>query len=491
MGTDAQLHIGHALIIRQDLRSLYFYKTTLEDRFNIFMSIFTHGPIRWPRFTFFISALISFLPGGILFWIRFSNMIYFTILIISIYLLGKTIFSQQAGFIAAYYISFYPAIFGLSRSYGLDFPLISIVCLAMYVLLSCEGFKNLYYSILFGIVSGLGMLIKGQFVIFVAGPLLLAVLSGLRNKVNKKAFFVNILISTILAVLISLIWWHKLFPLGSEKNFLTGFSFSKSAVPQSLIYYLKQSYISISPVFFTMFLVGLFSYFFNYNRQKLFFLLWLVIPLIFFTKTYVITEERFIYPVFGPVALIAGIGLSQAPLKKIKKVLIWFFLGLGILQFFLLSFYQAPANFIAHAPEKNNHRLIMYKFNRLISECPFEKRNIGIVEGVYFRGDFAIRLDNFLRLIDRRNNVSLSARTNAFCLTRLSSEFLSKINDYEFLIVFSDYCNGPDFSGLLDFSESSERNTAMEALNKFKGYTVLTREILRPELICVYLMKKE
>ena len=99
-----------------------------------------------------------------------SAIIFLGILIFSTYGIGKRIYNRNTGLLSAFLVSMYPIIFGETREYLIDIPVVAMVALSIYVLLLSNNFKNKRYSILFGITLGLGMLTKWTFIFFIIGP---------------------------------------------------------------------------------------------------------------------------------------------------------------------------------------------------------------------------------------------------------------------------------------------------------------------------------
>jgi len=497
MGTDVASHVSCAVSFHQQLKNIFFSGEQPAEKCKWLVFLFLSGPFYWPHLVHFLAALAAFISQDVLFWIRFSNLFYFAALVIGTYLLGKKVHSTQAGLLAAVFISLYPGIFGLSRKFGLDFPLTSIVCLAIYFLLSSEGFQNRRYSALFGIASGLGMLIKGQFLLFLAGPSLFVAVTGFMRSRDKRNYFFNLSFSAALAAGIAFVWWHKFFSPAIEAPRYIDFLWYKPGALRSFYFYLRGAFLYISPLFFAAFLLGLALYLKNFKKVRLFFLSWAALPCIFFLLFYKLDNERYIFPFFPALALITAIGILELASRKLMRRLIIFFILTGALQFFGLSYagLAPPSCWMVHSPQKNTHRLIINEFNRIMQGVKPGRREIGIIEEEYFSGDPCLRLAYFLKLADEKNNVSLSAdgvRIYHLSLSRelLSKAFLSRQDNYDFLIVFSQDGEGPDFSGLEKFSTEQEKEMAAAAIKKFKKFQIIKRRIFWPGEIYVFLLKK-
>ena len=500
LAKDTASHVNRIISIREELQNIDLFREKIPEEPGPLATVFAPGSACWPQFFHFIAALISFGCKDILFCIRFYNMLYFALLVVAVYFLGKKLFNPQAGMLAACIISFYPGVFGLSRKCGLDFPLIAFICVVAYFLLNCDNFQKRLPSILFGVSLGVATFFKVQILIFIAGPLAYVALKGLIYGRDKKGCFSNLFFSLALAAAISLIWWNRIFFIEApEANAYAKlvFKYFSINVPLQMRKYFEALYIHMSPLFSAAFLLGLFLCFRKASRDAMFFLgCWIIPPYLFFSGMLPYNNQRYIFPVFGALTLISAMGLMQIPAKKTKRFLIASLLILGIVQFFLVSYRGALEPFVftsefGQPPEKNNHRAVMEKFNWIIeTDCPGQKR-IAIIEEQYFKTDFCIRLGYLLKVLNKENKVFLSAGGFIVPRFQVSKEFLDNVNDFQFLIAFSENEEGPDFSGLLASSISAEREAVLKVMEQFKSYMVMERAMLLPDEIYVFLLRRQ
>ncbi len=145
---------------------LDYLSVFLTPSITIFQRIFGISSYYPPLFH------ISMIPCFVLFGVSgdsgtLINIFYLGILIFATYGIGKALYSRYAGLLAAFVVSMYPFILYVSRTCLIDLALTSLVTLGMYFLIKSEKFSRLSYSILFGIICGLGMLTKWTFLFFV------------------------------------------------------------------------------------------------------------------------------------------------------------------------------------------------------------------------------------------------------------------------------------------------------------------------------------
>ena len=113
-----------------------------------------------------------------------SNCVYLAILLVSVYGIGRILFSRGVGLLAAFLVSFYPVLFSISRLSYVDFAMTAMVALGIYLLVKTDGFRNRRWSIVFGLGMGLGLLIKWPFIAFAGAPIAyVACRSGALRKV--------------------------------------------------------------------------------------------------------------------------------------------------------------------------------------------------------------------------------------------------------------------------------------------------------------------
>lgn len=86
---DVVHHTNITVLLHQELKDALFSKANLIEKLRFIISLLDRGGINWPPLVHLVAASIAFVSKDILFWIRFSNMLYSVILLISIYLLGK------------------------------------------------------------------------------------------------------------------------------------------------------------------------------------------------------------------------------------------------------------------------------------------------------------------------------------------------------------------------------------------------------------------
>ncbi len=99
------------------------------------------------------------------------NSLAFVLLILAVYGIGARWASPWCGLLAAFFVSTYPSVFGLSRVFLLELVDTALVAASLYALARTEGFSDRRACLTFGVVVGLGLLCRIFFPLFVIGPL--------------------------------------------------------------------------------------------------------------------------------------------------------------------------------------------------------------------------------------------------------------------------------------------------------------------------------
>ena len=117
--------------------------------------------------------------------------------------------NNAAALTAAFLAAAYPLSAALSRMAMLDFALVGMVALALWLLLETDSFRRPRPTLLFAVVCGLGQLTRGSFFLFLAAPTLLSagrlfwVASG-RDLRRRLALACG---AGVVALAIALVWY--------------------------------------------------------------------------------------------------------------------------------------------------------------------------------------------------------------------------------------------------------------------------------------------
>ena len=182
----------------------------------------------WPPFPYLASQPLYALWGVGVDVTVFTTTLFFVLLILFTYLLGRRLYGSAAGLLAAFILSFYPILFMLSRTYYQDVALAAMTTITFYLMLRSEAFSQRRFALLFGLSLGLTALTKQSFFTMVAVPVGVGVAIALASAgvagwrellawrpkqvlapqgAKLAARLLNVLLAAALAVLIAAPWY--------------------------------------------------------------------------------------------------------------------------------------------------------------------------------------------------------------------------------------------------------------------------------------------
>jgi len=279
---------------------------------------------------------------------------YLFILFFSVYMIGKKLYGDLAGLLAAFLVSIFPMIASFSRVYYLEIPITALSSLALLTLLNTDYFSNRKYSVLFGVILAMALLAKWISIIFIAGPLGLYIFSALFFKaVPKKKIIINLSISLVICFLLLLPFYallYRTFLSNYSSIFVQGNKYNPVSFDIAhLFIYIKHLYnFQILHFFTIVFYCSILIFLLKVKKGKGFLIIWFLFPWIFFTVLFFLgyfEAARFTVPYLPSVALIissAVFSLNEGRNRKLTSIIVAFiviFLVIaGLVQFFRLSY---------------------------------------------------------------------------------------------------------------------------------------------------------
>jgi 4-amino-4-deoxy-L-arabinose transferase-like glycosyltransferase len=132
------------------------------------------------------------------------------VLLVTIYGLGVAFESRRTGILAVLLVSSYPIVLGLAHILLVEMVMIALVSAALLALWRSDGFTHLGWSLVEGLILGLGMLTKVFFFVFVIGPCFLTALLSIRRE-NRWSFeprrLRNLALCLAIAVALAAPWY--------------------------------------------------------------------------------------------------------------------------------------------------------------------------------------------------------------------------------------------------------------------------------------------
>ncbi len=214
-GWDRPAHLG---------RSLAYHATLTPLSWQGLFQASVQDPIRPPLF--FASTVPLYWAFGTSPDVAtMVNVAYWLVLLASVYGLGRHLGGARLGTWGAVLVALLPLLYAMSRSFYIEFALAALVTLTLYLLVASDGFRRRGAALGFGLALGLGLLTKRTYVVFVAVPVLVAILRsgalrslGARMRGGLRLDFPDLLIAGGLGLALAALWY---FPNRSQVEDLT------------------------------------------------------------------------------------------------------------------------------------------------------------------------------------------------------------------------------------------------------------------------------
>jgi hypothetical protein len=263
-----------------------------------------------------------------------------------------------------------PAVYGLSVVYGhQDWHLMAATAFNIYCLIKCDEFKNLKWSLLYGVSAAFGLMIKDAFIGFFTVPLLIVGIRTLTKSVRSRSFVSVLHMCAAGVITFVLSAYHyarrdiiKKVLLEPVTETVDIFAF------ENLRFYtigIFENMLSV-PVFI-LFCMGLYSYIFKYkNTSKIIILLWIFPVWLFLILMPHYKEIVYAVGFIPAVAVISAIGINCLKSLKIKKIIIVLTLTICFFQYFALMFGKEDVLLGKLSINIKGHRINYFVKNREI-----------------------------------------------------------------------------------------------------------------------------
>ncbi len=344
-GCDVYSHLELSLIVHDNLKRLLEDPST-KQAYRVFLSD-RITPVKWPRLTYLVAsagiALFGRSPPTI---IIFTNSVFISIMLFSLFFLGRALYGSRVALLAVALLALSPAPVAFSRSYGLDLPLAAMVTMSLALLHHTRRFTSLPHVLLLIAAVQLTLFTKLQGAIFLAFPLAYAavqVVIDVRrgSSLQRSAIPVRNLISfCMISLVIGLLLFgpalSTVLVLVRDHSGGAGRRLSSvvaESVQARLLYYPINAVFQLSPLIFIPVIVGFFV------RQKdLWFWGALLVPTLIFTLVFSNLWARFFLPALPLLALAGASGLLLPRRKRWRWTACGVVLCLGLTQLLVFSF---------------------------------------------------------------------------------------------------------------------------------------------------------
>jgi 4-amino-4-deoxy-L-arabinose transferase-like glycosyltransferase len=330
---------GHVIAVQQLVRLPF-----ISDWPAALRGLLTLNP--YPPFVYLTAA-----PFAMLLWpsadvITGVITLFFGLLLLSTFQIGAFLGGKGTGLLAAFLVSMYPIVFGLSRHYLIDIPLTALTVAAIWFLLGTQRFERRFPALALGVALGLGMLTKWTFSVFLVAPLGVVFIQMVRQRASKVRW-INLILALGIGAIITAPWYLYNFKSQLEFYGLAGGLYPLLegdplvGTVTSWLYYLQQFVEQQALLIFALaFVVGaVLLVVTHYPRLADFsvVLAWLIVPYLvlanFFNK-----DPRYTMPLLPAVAVITALGLWRCRPRQLKIGLTIFLGVYAVIQYLGMSF---------------------------------------------------------------------------------------------------------------------------------------------------------
>lgn len=295
-----------------------------------------------------------------------SNLPYLLMLIIFGYLLGKRLLDRVTGILFAIFVSLLPMAYGAASTVSLDFPMMGLASMCVYMLLRSESFNSTKWSVLFAISLGWGMMTKETFLLYVIGPMVYSLAFGALSDggPDKKKYMKNIVLAAGITLAIDFIYYCL--PGYGRSILVTGMMTEYNDIPwysvESLrLFTLGLSESQLTPPFFLVFLAGLWYFAKSASSPlKKYLILWILVPNMVVMLMPHWKTARYLMPVLPALALVAALGARKIMVWRFGKALVALAVAAGIAQYFVINFMES--RYITHEEDSIDSGPVYYSY---------------------------------------------------------------------------------------------------------------------------------
>lgn len=301
-------------------------------------SLVIHAPM--PYYYYGSWAKIGRLFGAsgyapVIWWARMGGVLLSILSISLAYLLGKELFGEKEGTIAAVILAFLPLVVGWSRIAYAESPLLFAYLLAFYIFFKTKDWETIKRILTLGLVSGITFSTKytGIVLIPILGALWVlyskkslvqdTILKG-RYDLNKRlSQFLDFSVISGILLSISLLFLILIFPF-LWKGPISGFLWMKNSLSDGsnslILFTLVRQFVKTIPKFIFYWIVkipvlililtaiGLYLGLKKKKKEHIFLFLWLIVP---FSLAVIPIHSsiKYKFPAIGALAIFASLGL--------------------------------------------------------------------------------------------------------------------------------------------------------------------------------------
>jgi len=306
-----------------------------------------------------------------------SNSMFLVLLIAAVYRTGKMLYGRPTGFWAAFILSFYPFVTRFSRLYWSEICLMAFFALSLYLLLKTKSLGSRKYSCWLGLVIGLGMLAKQQYLALMLAPMMIEGIRGVlftgqkdltnaspHSKIRFNSYSLyNLILCILIGALITIPYYLLSFRALSTKFLygITGEAWNPTASVfslKSLLWYLGHIQRQVSFFFLLLFIPALSWAALSRDRMTR------LLAITFFAGYMILSfypgkDARYISTLLPLTALFISASVNRLKPRGLKIAVLVLITAVCCLNFLQVSWNRGPFNIPYH---KSRIKLPVYDF---------------------------------------------------------------------------------------------------------------------------------
>ena len=138
-----------------------------------------------------------------------ANIPFMLLLLVSVYGIGKTLFDEKTGLLAAFMVITFPVLNYFSRLVFIDFAYTALISFSVYALLKTASFANRKASLLFGVTLGLTALANWSFLVYLTAPLIFVLIAREKRHLKRSVQLTNLALALGCFLLLAVPWYRS------------------------------------------------------------------------------------------------------------------------------------------------------------------------------------------------------------------------------------------------------------------------------------------
>lgn len=167
---------------------------------------FLGGYFYYPPMYYWLSLPFFGLFGWSVLSATAVNLWFMLILAFSAYFISKRLFGERLGILSAFLVLTLPMVSAQFKEYQLDAPMSAMALAGIAALYYTDGFKSKKFSLLFGLIFGMGMLTKWTYFLFVLPPACYVAVVAIWGQDRLKRI-INMFYATLIGFVIVYPWY--------------------------------------------------------------------------------------------------------------------------------------------------------------------------------------------------------------------------------------------------------------------------------------------